>query len=145
MITKHYQLEVRPSSIDRTGCFAGEAIPAGALFAEYTGERIDRAEAVRREADPARTAVYTLWLDDGVVIDGMFGGNETIYMNHSCEPNCFLEEAEARVFVGAARAIAAGEELTIDYAYDPATPLEACRCGAESCRGYLNEVVEGPG
>ena len=87
--------------------------------------------------------MYTLWLESGEVIDGWLGGNETIYLNHSCAPNCFLEEAEGRVYVGAERDIAAGEELTIDYAYDANTPLEPCRCGAAECRGYLNEVVNG--
>ena len=143
MDVKHYRLEVRPSVIDRTGCFAGEAIPEGAVFREYTGELISQAEALRREADASRPAVYTLWLESGEVIDGWLGGNETIYLNHSCAPNCFLEEAEGRVYVGAERDIAAGEELTIDYAYDANTPLEPCRCGAAECRGYLNEVVNG--
>lgn len=137
---RHYRLEVRASSIDRRGCFAGEAIPAGVVFAEYTGERISQAEAVRREADPSREAVYTLWLDNGEVIDGLYGGNETRYMNHSCAPNVDLDEVDGRLFFVAARDLAAGEELTIDYAYDPVPPLEPCRCGAANCRGYLNDI-----
>ncbi len=140
MEVKEYRLDVRASSIDRRGCFAGEAMPAGAVFREYTGERISQEEALRREADPSRPAIYTLWLDNGDVIDGAVGGNETIYLNHSCAPNCFLEEVDGRVFVGAERDIAAGEELTIDYAYDPALPLDPCRCGAPTCRGYLNDL-----
>ena len=137
---KQYQLEVRESSIDRRGCFAGEAIPGGTAFAEYVGEHISREEALRREADPARTAIYTLWLDSGEVIDGMFGGNDTKYLNHSCAPNVLLEETDGRLFFVAARDIALGEELTIDYAYDPVPPLEACRCGVPTCRGYLHDV-----
>jgi uncharacterized protein len=136
---KQYCLEVRESSIDRRGCFAGEPIPAGAVFAEYVGERITREEALRREADPQRPAIYTLWLDSGAVIDGLFGGNETKYLNHSCAPNVLMEETVGRLFFVAARDIAAGEELTIDYAYEPVPPLEPCRCGAPTCRGYIND------
>jgi SET domain-containing protein len=132
-------VEVRASNIDRTGCFAGEAIPAGAVFGEYVGERISQAEALRREADASRPAIFTLWLDNGEAIDGYVGGNETIYLNHSCEPNCdILEEEDGRVYFAAGRDIAAGEELTIDYAYDADVPPEPCRCGAPTCRGTIN-------
>lgn len=141
MIIPHCRLEVRSSNIDRRGCFAAQAMPAGAIFREYTGERISPGEADRREADPTRPGIYTLWLDNGDVIDGWFGGNETIYLNHSCAPNCFMEEVAGRVYLGAEQAIAVGEELTIDYAYDPETPPEPCRCGAPVCRGYLNAVA----
>lgn len=135
-----YRLEVRDSIIDRSGCFAGEDIPAGAKVREYVGERITREEAARRELDSERGAIYTLWLDDGSVIDGMFGGNESRYFNHSCAPNCWIEEEQGRVYFVAARDIAAGEELTIDYAYDPIPPLDPCRCGAPTCRGYINDI-----
>ena len=144
MVSKHYRLEVRSSSIAGRGCFAGEAIPAETLFAEYLGERIDTEEAVRREKDPKRPAIYTLWQSNGVVIDGMVGGNETIYVNHSCEPTCYLEEIDGRTFFGAYKDIATGEELTIDYAYDVNTPLEVCRCGAATCRGYMNDLTVRP-
>ncbi len=141
MIITHYRLAVHSSSIDRRGCFAAESMPAGAVFREYTGERITTAEAIRREEDLNRSGVYTLWTDDGDVIDGWLGGNETIYLNHACAPNCFMAEEAGRVYLGAARDIAAGEELTIDYAYDAHTPRVTCRCGAPDCRGFLNAVA----
>jgi SET domain-containing protein len=135
-----YRLEVRPSPIDRRGCFAAEPLPAGAVLREYTGELITSAEAVRREADPSRPSVFTLWIDKEWVIDGAVGGNETIYINHSCAPNCCIEGDDQRLFICTLRPILAGEELTLDYAYDPATPLEPCACGAPECRGYINEL-----
>ena len=141
-LDRTYRLEVRRSAIDRNGCFAVEDIPAETAICEYTGEMITAAEAVRREADPDRPGVYTLWIDDAWVIDGWVGGNETIYMNHSCAPNCY-PDADAtgrRLFIFSYRAIAAGEELTIDYGYDAATPLDPCNCGAPECRGYINDI-----
>jgi SET domain-containing protein len=137
-----YRLEVRRSLIDRNGCFAAEPIPADGLVGEYTGELIDAAEAVRREADLSRPSILTYWLDNEWVLDGMYGGNQTIYLNHSCAPNCYcrVDLDAKRVFMHARRDIAAGEELTIDYAYDVATPLEPCLCGAPECRGYINDV-----
>lgn len=136
-----YRLSIRESAIHRYGCFAEDFIPAGALVREYTGELISAAEALRREADPTRPGIYTVWLDEARAVDGWVGGNESIYLNHACAPNCDWEFSGDRVFIRALRDIAPGEELTIDYAYEPDPPLEVCTCGAAECRGYLNDVA----
>ncbi len=138
-----YRLEVRRSNIDRNGCFAAEPIPADGLVGEYVGELIPAAEAVRREADPTRSSIFTFWLDDAWALDGLVGGNQTIYLNHSCAPNvyCQVDPEAKRIFMYARRDLAAGEELTIDYAYDASTPLEPCLCGTPECRGYLNDLT----
>ena len=133
-----YRLAVQPSSIDRRGCFTLEDIPTGAIICEYTGERIPAAEALRREADPLRPGIYTFWVDDQDIIDGWVGGNESIYINHACAPNCMCRRLDGHVYIAARRPIPAGTELTIDYAYDPATPPERCFCGGPTCRGFLN-------
>lgn len=55
--------------------------------------------------------------------------------NHSCDPNTEYDGLN----VVARRAIAAGEELTLDYAAfldDSAEPFD-CRCGAAQCRGRI--------
>lgn len=134
--------EVRPSPIHRRGCFATQAIAAHTRIAEYVGERISAAEALRREADPARPFIYTFWLDDHTVIDGAVNGNASIYINHACDPNCYCVQEEGRLFFHAARAIQPDEELTFDYAYDydPETELEPCTCGSARCRGYINDL-----
>src|SRR5690348_11895010 len=107
-----YRLEVRPSPIAGQGCFALEPIPEDALVGEYTGELIDAAETKRRESDPSRPVLLTFEIDKDWNIDGMVGGNITIYINHSCDPNCYVEvdPAAKRVFFRARRDIAAGEE-----------------------------------
>lgn len=63
-------------------------------------------------------------------------------VNHSCEPNCgvrFNEDVDGFDFVALAP-IAAGEEITFDYAmrnhvieHFPAR----CLCGADGCRGAI--------
>jgi hypothetical protein len=58
------------------------------------------------------------------------------YGNHSCDPNLWLAD---EVTLIARRDIAAGEELTTDYA--TMTAFEdwsmACHCGTEICRGVV--------
>jgi len=59
------------------------------------------------------------------------------YVNHSCEPNCFSTEWGFEIAV---RDIAAGEELSNDYANIGMLPTERlqCRCGAPGCRGLIS-------
>ncbi|MGI8448120.1 MAG: SET domain-containing protein-lysine N-methyltransferase [Streptosporangiaceae bacterium] len=57
-------------------------------------------------------------------------------VNHSCEPNVGMG---GNVLLVSMRDIAAGEELTIDYALflgDPGFAME-CRCGTAACRGVV--------
>jgi hypothetical protein len=58
-----------------------------------------------------------------------------LFLNHSCEPNVGIQ---GQIVVVAMRDIAAGEELTIDYALidHDAGPM-AGRCGAEGCRQLI--------
>lgn len=55
--------------------------------------------------------------------------------NHSCEPNCGFEGLDML----AVRDVAAGEELTLDYALFCDAGMEPfdCACGAASCRGRI--------
>lgn len=56
-------------------------------------------------------------------------------VNHACDPNAWLQGLD----VVARRAIADGEEITLDYAtfYDERMPDFTCACGAEACRGTI--------
>jgi SET domain-containing protein len=127
----------RPSAIHGRGAYAATDIPAGEVVVEYLGERIGRAEAVARD-DPAspRFSPYILEVSEDLYLDGATGGNEARFVNHACEPNCRVRVVGERAFFVAARDIAAGEELTIDYAFDPPASVP-CRCGTPACRGSL--------
>lgn len=138
-----YRLELRDSAIHGRGCYAGEPIPAGAFIIEYTGERISAEEAYRREADPDRPGIYTFWTGDEGAIDGYRGGNAARFINHCCTPNCDYRIENRRVLIYAARPIAAGEELFIDYSFSPEGERVPCSCGSPSCRGRLNAIDEG--
>jgi len=78
---------------------------------------------------------YLYGLEDGkTIIDGEGMG---AYLNHSCDPNCEIDEIKARVWILALRHIAAGEELLWDYnLYDDDDPAP-CHCGSPKCRGTM--------
>ena len=78
------------------------------------------------------------------MIDAKVGGNSARWINHSCNPNCFADEQDGRIFITALRNIAAGEELNYDYGliieerYTKKLKLEyPCWCGSPNCRGTL--------
>lgn len=80
------------------------------------------------------------------MIDAGRGGNDSRWINHSCDPNCETAEEDDRIFVNALRTLRRGEELFYDYKIVPAErrtkKLEknfACYCGSAKCRGTMLE------
>ncbi|MGA7218271.1 MAG: SET domain-containing protein-lysine N-methyltransferase [Candidatus Sulfotelmatobacter sp.] len=126
-------LVVRPSKIHSVGVFTNAAIRKGVRIIEYTGPRISAEEADRRYEGAPRTYLYGLG-DGKIIIDGE---GIAAYLNHSCEPNCEIDEIKGRAFIFAIRDIAPGEELLWDYnLYDDEDPAP-CHCGALKCRGTM--------
>jgi uncharacterized protein len=126
-------LVIRPSRIHAAGVFTTAPIRKGSRVVEYSGPRLSPEEANRLYDGAARTYLYGL--EDGkTVIDGEGMG---AYLNHSCDPNCEVDELKNRVWILAIRNIAAGEELLWDYnLYDDDDPAP-CHCGSAKCRGTM--------
>ena len=138
--------EIRRSGIQGKGAFATRRIRKGERIIEYTGEIITVEESDRRYDDDSMSRHHTFLfsLDNGTVIDGAVGGNESRFINHSCAPNCEANEVKGRIYIEALRTIEPGEELAYDYAYEREgfedekwEKLYVCHCGAESCRGTI--------
>ena len=132
-----FKLDAKLSLIHRFGVFAAEVIPAGVRVIEYTGERIGYHEAERRRERPD---LYLFWVAPGRLIDGAVAGSGAEFVNHSCAPNLVVEVTEGRVFFVSLREITVDEELLLDYRVGGDAPPMPCRCGAASCRGFLNAL-----
>lgn len=139
-------IKVRNSKIHGKGVFAARPIPKGTRIAEYVGERLSHAEADARYADNPIEDNHTFLfiVDRRTVIDATTGGNDSRFINHSCDGNCESVIDNRRVFVEATRDIAKGEELGYDYEIgrdkdDPPNVDEifACHCGSPKCRGTM--------
>ena len=142
------RIQTRRSGVHGKGVFALTDIAEGETIIEYVGEIITWKEALRRHPHDPKDPNHTFYfhLDDKHVIDALYGGNSSRWINHSCKPNCEPDEVDGRVFIKALRNIQAGEELNYDYGLvidAPLTPeLKAeypCWCGAKKCRGTLLE------
>jgi D-alanine-D-alanine ligase-like ATP-grasp enzyme len=83
-------------------------------------------EWFRRYAWPLTDEVWVTWSRDA---------EEWRPINHSCEPNAWLDGLD----VVARRDVAPGEEITLDYAtfYNELMPAFQCQCGEAGCRGTI--------
>ncbi len=140
------RIQVRRSGVHGRGVFALQDIAEGETIIEYVGEIITWKEALRRHPHDPKDPNHTFYfhIDDGRVIDALYGGNSSRWINHSCDPSCEADEVDGRVFIKALRNIRAGEELSYDYGLVIDAPytkeLKAeypCWCGAANCRGTL--------
>jgi len=142
------RLKVRKSGVHGKGVYATAPIRKGTRIIEYTGEHIPWKKAMdlppHDPTDPHHTFYFSL--DNGDVIDAGKGGNDSRWINHSCDPNCKTSETDDRIFVYALRTIQPGEELFYDYKIVPAERRTkalankfACRCGNANCRGTMLE------
>jgi uncharacterized protein len=140
------RIVARKSSIHGRGVFALKAISKGTRIIEYKGTLITDKEADRRYSRLHENSPHTMLfsLDGGWVIDATRRGNSARWINHSCSPNCEIEEEGRRVFIDAGRNIRPGEELTYDYNLQigekhtkKAQREHACYCGARRCRGTM--------
>lgn len=138
--------EVRKSSIQGRGAFATRRIRKGQRIIEYCGERISAAEADRRydESSMKRHHTFLFTLDCRTVVDGAMNGNESVYINHCCDPNCEAVIEDGRIFIYAKRTIQPGEELSYDYQYERTGQADEelekfykCSCGSPGCRGSI--------
>ena len=126
------RLSVRKSPLHGVGCFATVRFPKGSTIAEYAGERITHREAMRRLRGPEGKRISEL--DADCYIDGSVNGNETQYINHSCEPNADAIIIDGFMILFALREILPGDEITVDYLNSFEEDRTVCHCGAASCR-----------
>jgi SET domain-containing protein len=126
------RLATGPSPIHGTGVFATAPIRAGELVMVWGGTAWSRAQLDAGEVPPCSFS----FIDDDVLLAGPEDGLD-YFVNHSCDPSVWMAD---EVTVVSRRDIASGDEITGDYALwesDDAYLVEACTCGAATCRGVV--------
>jgi SET domain-containing protein len=126
---------VRPSVIVGRGLFANTPIAKGEIVCVKAGHLLDRVELAKHKGavnDAELQIADDLFL--APVTEAEFE-DVMMFLNHSCEPNVGIQ---GQIVFVAMRDIAAGEELTLDYATidHDAEPM-TCRCGAAGCRRLI--------
>lgn len=78
-----------------------------------------------------------LLIDKDYVLDLPSGSEYEAYVNHSCDPNCYID---GQIVFRALRDIQPGEYITVDYGtffLTKKNPIEVCKCGSSKCRGRV--------
>lgn len=66
--------------------------------------------------------------------------SDCLYINHSCDPNCFVSEYDGSYYLRTRKPIKAGDELTFDYSttmLHGTWQLDNCQCKSSNCRGTI--------
>ncbi|MCG8435860.1 MAG: SET domain-containing protein-lysine N-methyltransferase [Gammaproteobacteria bacterium] len=127
--------EVKASPIEGKGLFAREAIAKHEIVAIKGGSIVDAAtwNELEKELGSAEIQVNEDFFFFSVTPEEREGS--MLYTNHSCDPNIAFQ---GQIVVIAMRDIAAGEELTHDWATTDNLDYEVqCRCGSPQCRGTI--------
>ncbi len=130
-----YPVAVRASAIDGEGVFAESPIPARRKIGEIRGEALSVEDARIRATRQERIMIVEV--SPRRAIDFSRSADPMRYTNHACQPNARLFLGHGRVEFYALRAIAKGEEITVDYGETHHQGRLACRCGMVGCRRLL--------
>lgn len=143
---------VLPRPTGDLGLFAARPIEAGALIVAWS----DAGQSLLRSTEgivpssprhPEWCRRYSWPLTDEIWVTPSREPEDWRPINHSCDPNAWWEGLD----IVARRDIAAGEEITLEYAtfHDERMDAFVCRCGSPSCRrivrggDHLLDAMEG--
>jgi SET domain-containing protein len=135
----HPHVEVRASTIAGHGLFATAPIAAGTVVSRLGGQLVSTERLRHMFAAAARHPEHpyldTITVDSDLHLVLPYR-RPNGYGNHSCDPNLWWVGPYE---LAACRDIAAGEEVTNDYATSTDDPgfTMACSCGSASCRGVI--------
>jgi len=120
------------------GVVTEEFIPSGAFVTEYVGELLYCEDAVKRENKQYVVELRTSTVNgETLFVDARRCGNASRLINHSCAPNCIMEEWNwantVRLGIFAARDLRPLTELTFAYR-GAGTMLFTCACQAPTCK-----------
>ena len=135
------KVTVKPSPIEGRGLFAVKAIRKSEIVCIKGGHIFDREKL--RKISPALGPAEVQIAEDlfiGPVTEDEREGS-MILSNHSCDPKIGVQ---GQIVFVAMRDIAAGEELTHDWATTDGLDYETeCRCGRPTCRRIITSRASG--
>ncbi|XP_046859612.1 histone-lysine N-methyltransferase SETD2-like isoform X2 [Xenia sp. Carnegie-2017] len=112
---------------------------------EYCGEVMGYEEFEKRVETydkENRQHYYFMTLKADEIIDATYKGNQSRFINHSCDPNCETQKwtvnGYLRIGFFSLRQIPAGTELTFDYKFQRyGKKAQVCYCESQNCLGVI--------
>jgi SET domain-containing protein len=125
------RIEIRGSPVEGRGMFATAPIKAGEKAVVFGGVYTEAVGAAQARKE---NKLVMQWDDDLYSVEE-HGDDDSYFINHSCDPNIWMQDAYTLV---ARRDIQKGEEITADYALWEADANYVskweCRCNSPRCR-----------
>lgn len=116
------------SKLHGFGVFAKEPINKNKRIIDYAGELISNKQSESREDRYlSKGCIWVFRVNRNWSRDAAVGGNVARFINHSCNPNCWIDVVDKTIWVRAAKPIARGEELTYDYNTE-GDKIIPCKC-----------------
>ncbi|KAJ2909187.1 hypothetical protein GGI21_002137, partial [Coemansia aciculifera] len=135
------------------GLQALEDLDTGSFVMEYLGEVVTTTEFRKRSHVYQAEGIqhhYFMGINQELVIDATRKGCIARFVNHSCGPNCIVQQwmvgGAMRMGIFVERPIKRGEEITFDYKFERLAGAEPqpCFCGSPQCKGVIGIAKERP-
>lgn len=123
------------SSIHGTGLFAAAMILPRNKIGSLSGVLVSSASLPKKFSKNASISIVEL--DNGISLDARKFKNDLCFINHSCNPNCYMRIRGTEVEVYSLRLIRKHAELTMDYGETHHEGKLQCRCDGPDCKGRL--------
>ena len=120
-----FSLRISKSKIHGLGAYALTKIPARKKLGELNGEIIST--RIARHRAKLHKSIAIVELHNGYALDATENRNALCFINHSCQPNCYVDIRDGIIWIRASRTIRKGQELTYHYNTDGEGLIE-CRC-----------------
>jgi len=109
-------------------------IPKQSAIIEFSGDILTE----ETMPDPNHPALLQISLNSFIGPSG----DKDDYINHSCDPNCYLHVVGSRAILYSLYEIAPNMELTFDYSTTSTDDIEKwsmnCQCGSSKCRSVIS-------
>lgn len=137
--------QIKTTKTKGRGVFALKHIPAGTVIGDYIGRIMDdkNIDEIER-ADDRGCYSFEYVINNASIYPLDIKASGVHLINHSCAANCSVFDYKGHNLFFALRLIFPGEELTLDYEFDPKLggDVSPCLCGGQFCRGTMYARVE---
>lgn len=123
------------SKIHGLGLFAGAVIPARNKIGSLSGVLVKNTLLPKKFSKNASISIVEL--DNGISLDARKFKNDLCFINHSCNPNCYMRIRGTEVEVYALKRISKHTELTMSYGETHHEGELPCMCKAPGCKGAI--------
>lgn len=129
------KLRIDVSSINGKGMFATFDIKKDEVLVRWGGTFVNKRELTNFNKD--KFLIFQVDKNCWIVEPKYFPEDDSYYMNHSCDPNSWMDDGITFV---ARKNIKKGKEITIDYAMfesESYTSRWKCQCKSKNCRRII--------